>query len=294
MRPITFLPFALALALAAPAGAAWRQVDQSRPASPDGAVEIEIPAGRVTVVGWDQNEVRVTGELDDDGELLVEGSGSHIEIVVDHRRGHGHVEARLEVRVPHGSRLEIDASPNASATIENVDGRVRAEAVNGGITVKGGSSEVEVETVNGGVEIEAPASRIRAESVNGRVVVHGASGDLEASTVNGRLEVNGGRFERARLEIVNGRVAFTGDLSGSALLEVESVSGDVELNLAPDVAADFQVTSFSGDIDNDFGPQAERTSRWTTEKELSFSNGGGGAKVEIHTLSGDVRLRRRQ
>jgi DUF4097 and DUF4098 domain-containing protein YvlB len=292
MRSISLLP--LVLALAAPAGAAWRQVQESRPASADGVVEIEIPSGRVSVVGWDQNEVRVTGELDDDADLEIEGTGAHVEIRVDHRHGHGHAEARIEVRVPRGSRVEVDASPNASVELQGIDGRIRAEAVNGGISVTGGSSEIEVETVNGGVEIEAPASRVRAESVNGRVIIRGASGDIEASTVNGRLEVSGGRFERAHLEIVNGRVLFEGDLSSSALLEIESVSGDVELSLAADVAADFQVTSFSGDIDNDFGPRAERTSRWTTEMELRFTNAGGGAKVEIHTLSGDVRLRKRQ
>jgi DUF4097 and DUF4098 domain-containing protein YvlB len=294
MRTIALLPLPLVIALAAPAGAAWRQVEQSRPASADGVVEIEIPSGRVVVVGWDQNEVRVTGEVDDDAELELDGTGSHIQIGVDSRNGHGQSEARIEVRVPRGSRVEIDASPNASVEVQGVDGRIRAEAVNGGITVEGGSSEIEVETVNGGVEIDAPASRVRAESVNGRVVIEGASGDIEASTVNGRLEVSGGRFERARLEIVNGRVIFAGDLSRTALLEVESVSGDVELILAGDVAADFQVSSFSGEIDNDFGARAERTSRWTTEKELRFSNGGGGASVEIHTLSGDVQLRKRQ
>jgi DUF4097 and DUF4098 domain-containing protein YvlB len=291
MRPITLLP--LLLALATPA-AAWRQVDQTRPATSDGLVEIEIPSGRVSVLGWDRDEVRVSGELENGGQLVIDGRGAHIEISVDREHGHGHAEARLEIRVPHGSRVQVDASPNASVEIQNVDGRVRAEAVNGGISVKGGATEVEVETVNGGVEIDAPASRVRAESVNGRVVIRGASGDIEASTVNGRLEVSGGEFERVRLEIVNGRVVFEGGLSASALLEVESVSGDVELLLPAGVAADFQVTSFSGDIDNDFGPQAERTSRWTTEKELRFASGGGGASVEIHTLSGDVRLRKQQ
>jgi len=294
MRPINLLP--LMLALAVPAGAAWRQVEQSRPASADGVVEIEIPNGRVTVIGWAQNEVRVTGQVDEDAELEIDGSGSHVQIQVDNRHGHGHGqgEARIEVRVPRASRVEIDASPNASAEIQDVSGRIRAEAVNGSVSVRGDSSDVELETVNGAVELQAPAKRVRAESVNGRVVIQGASGDIEASTVNGRLEVSGGRFDRARLEIVNGRVLFDGELSKAAILEVESVSGDVELSLAPGVSADFRVTSFSGDIDNDFGPQAERTSRWTTEKELRFSNGGGGASVEVHTLSGDVRLRRRQ
>lgn len=287
-------PILLWLSLAAWPALGQQRVDETVPASATAAIDIENPGGRVTVVGWDRDEVSVTGRVAERAELQIEGSGSHVEIRVDSHGRHSHDDdSHIEVRVPRRARLEIDATPNASVEINAVDGRIRAEAVNGGITVRGGSDEIEVETVNGPIEVDAPARRLRAESVNGRVVITGASGDIEAATVNGRLEVSGGRFERARLEIVNGRVLFEGELSPTALLEVESVSGDVELSLAEGVAADFSVTSFSGDIDNDFGPQAERTSRFTTEKELNFSNGGGGAKVEIHTLSGDVRLRKR-
>jgi len=34
-------------------------------------------------------------------------------------------------------------------------------------------------------------------------------------------------------------------------------------------------------------------SHYTSEKELEFSTGGGGARVSIHTLSGSVTLRKR-
>jgi hypothetical protein len=71
------------------------------------------------------------------------------------------------------------------------------------------------------------------------------------------------------------------------------VSGAVELALAGATGADFTVSTFSGDIRNELGPPARATSRYTTEKELTFSTGGGGATVTIETLSGTVTLRRR-
>ena len=56
------LPFLL-LTLIAPAARAQSTMDQRRAAEPDGLVEIENPAGSIHVVGWDKNEVTVTGSL---------------------------------------------------------------------------------------------------------------------------------------------------------------------------------------------------------------------------------------
>ena len=60
------------------------------------------------------------------------------------------------------------------------------------------------------------------------------------------------------------------------------------------MAADFSIASFSGDIENDLSDaKPERTSRYTSEKELRFSTGEGGAKVTVQTLSGDIAIRKR-
>jgi DUF4097 and DUF4098 domain-containing protein YvlB len=281
----------------ASAGLAQQRYDETKPARPDGLVEIECSAGVIRVVAWDRDEIQVSTDTQrgDVVEFEVQGSRASIDLENEgHWHGGGsHSGSELAVKVPRGSRLEIDASTNASVSVSGVSGRVSAEAVNGDITLQGVSGEVDAETVNGSIEVDGGAPWVRAESVNGRVLIRGASGAVEAGTVNGRLEVTGGAtFDRARLEVVNGRILFEGRLSGEALLEVESVAGDVELVLPGDVSADFRISSFSGEIDNDFGQRAERTSRWTTEKELHFVQGGGGAKVEVHTLSGDVRLRK--
>lgn len=286
----------LMVALAASQGPAWAQqrIEERRPASPDALVEIENMAGSVRVIGWDRPEVEVKGTLGRGAESL-DFSGNprriHIEVGTD-GNPHG-VQSDLEIRIPAGSRLEIE-SFSAGITVTDVKGSVRVENVNGEISVSGTSDEVDLETVNGGVEVSCRCTRTHAESVNGPVTVRGASGEIEASTVNGTLVVEGGSFDRATLETVNGSIRFEGELGPKASLQIESVGGSVELLLPAKTSADFSITSFSGSIANELeGTTASRTSKYASEKELAFSMGSGDASVHVNTLSGDVTLRKR-
>jgi DUF4097 and DUF4098 domain-containing protein YvlB len=275
------------------AGGAQERVSQSRPAAPDGVVQIDSPSGSIRVIGWDRAEVAVSGTV---------GHGaSGVELRGDKRRTRVEVETEgnphgvnvdLEVRVPAGSDVAIE-SFGASISVSEVQGVVSAETVNGDIRVAEAPREVRAESVNGSVSVSARGGRVHAESVNGAVTVRGASGEVDASTVNGQLTVTGGSFERARAETVNGRILFEAGLDGRGVLEVESVSGAVELVLPAGIAADFTVTTFSGHIRNELGPPARKVDPYTTEQELTFSTGGGGANVTVETLSGGIVLRKK-
>jgi DUF4097 and DUF4098 domain-containing protein YvlB len=283
---------AVLLALAGSAAAQGR-VEERRPAAPDGLVQIDNPAGSTRVVGWDRAEILVTGSLGAGAESVsVEVTRRRAEIGVE-GEGHSHeASADLEIKVPAGSRLEIE-SFNGSIEVSGVKGLVKADTVQGRIVVAEASSEVEAETVNGSVEISGSPQHVQADSVNGSVTVSGASGEVKASTVNGRLSVSGSAFERVGLESVNGRVSFDGELKPGAALDVETVGGSVELRLPARTSAEFTVATFSGEVRNELGPAATSGSRGTSEKELSFTLGGGSAKVGVETLSGDIDIRKR-
>jgi DUF4097 and DUF4098 domain-containing protein YvlB len=283
----------VATLLLAPGGlAAQTTVDQKRPAAPDGAVSIENMAGSVKVTGWDRSEVQVKGTVGAGGELSFDGSGkrTHIEIESDHNPMG--VQSDLEVFVPAASTLEIEGF-QATISVTGVTGSVKAETVNGSITQAGAAKHVELQSVNGDVDVSKAGGRVKAESVNGSVVLHEAAGELEASTVNGKLQVQGGSFERAELESVSGALRFDATLTGRARLAIQTVSGPVELLLAPATGAEFTVSSFSGQITNELGPAATKSSRWTPQSELSFTTGSGGARITIETLSGAINIRKR-
>ena len=139
----------------------------------------------------------------------------------------------------------------------------------------------------------ARRKRVTAESVNGAVSVRGASGEITASTVNGLLSVAGATFSLASLETVSGGVHFEGDLAAKASLSVNSVSGDVELVFPPKVSAEFSITTFSGDIVNELSADKPDKTKYTSQKDLTFTAGSGGADISIETLSGEIALRKR-
>lgn len=286
--------FVLATVLSGPAWlCAQTPVDQTRPAAPDGAVSIENMSGSVKVTGWDRAEVQVKGTVGEGGELSFDGNGKRTHIEVDADRGNPMgIKSDLEVFVPAGSSLDIEGF-QADITVAGVTGSVNAETVNGSITQSGAAQGVELQSVNGTVEVTKATGRVQAETVNGTVTVRDASGDLEASTVNGKLLVAGGTFERVQLESVAGGVRFEGGLAARGTLSVESVSGPVDLYLPAGIGAEFSVSTFSGDITNELGPAAEKTSRWTPGKELSFTTGSGGVRISVETLSGAVHIRKK-
>jgi len=283
----------LATVLLAPVSlAAQTTVDQKRPAAPDGAVSIENMAGSVKVTGWDKAEVQVRGTVGEGGELSFEGSGrrTHIEIEADHNPMG--IKSDLEVFVPAGSSVDIEGF-QATISVTGVLGSVTAETVNGSITQAGAAKHVELQSVNGDVEASKATGRIKAETVNGSVVVRDASGDLEASTVHGKLHVIGGSYDRAEIESVAGTVRFEAALTSRASLSIETVSAPVELLLPATVSAEFQVSSFSGRINNELGPAAEKRGKWTPQTELGFTTGSGGARITLETLSGAIDIRKR-
>lgn len=280
-----------ALALCAMPALGQERVDERQPAAADGTVVIESRGGSLRIEGWERNEVAVSGTLGPGAErVAVRGQGRKTRVEVEPGVHERVAQADLEIKVPARSQVSVE-SFQARVEVSGVSGSVRVETVNGGIAVSGAADQVDVESVNGGVTVRGRSAHVHAESVNGPVTVGDPGPDVQAGTVNGPLSVTGSRgLQRAHLESVNGPLVFDGDLAPRATLEVENVSGSVELALASP-AADFEISTFTGAIVNELGPPARRSDDDDEPgRELVFSVGGGGARVTVRTLSGRVKL----
>lgn len=277
---------------AAACGRAEESVDRSVPAAPDGTVTIKNTAGSITVEGWAEAKLTVTGTLGDGTERLdvtTEGRRIIVEVVLPrHAR---HVEGSdLHIRLPQGSRVEVEAV-SASVEVGDVRGALDLDAVSGDITARGAASEITAQTVSGLIVIEATSAKIAAESVSGNVTVEGVRGDVELSTVSGDVSLKAaGAVDRLRFSSVSGELRFNGALSSRATLKAETHSGNITLALGDKPEGDFSVTTFSGDIENAFGPRGKRTSRYAPGRELEFTLGDAATRVDVSTFSGNVFL----
>ncbi len=287
---LTTVPFAASL---------WadQRVEETRPAEPDARIEIDIVSGSIRVTGWDREEVRVTGTIGDDVDAL-EFSGSarslsiELDVPEEWGRRHRDIDADLDISVPLQARLTVE-TVSADITVSNLSGTAELGSVSGQVRLTGRPDRAELESVSGDIRVDGDQTAISAETVSGQIELRGVAESVEAASVSGDIEVFANRVDRASFESVSGSIDFTGSLGPGARLDAEAHSGNVTLELPADTSATFEIETFSGNIENEFGPPAEKSGGFTPSKWLKFTTGSGEARITVESFSGNVRLKKR-
>jgi len=266
-------------------------INETRPLASTGTLSVSNTAGSIVVRGWDRNEVAITGELDgDSAKLEISGDSKALSVAVRAPgRSRGSVdEARLELRVPARAQLRLDAV-SADISVAGTSGPISTKSVSGDVQLDVGSGEIEASTVSGDLIVKAPAFKTALNSVSGDLRASGLRGTLKAETVSGEMEVRGGSFREVSLQSVSGDVDLDLSLEDTATLSAETLSGDIVLRLPKAPNAQLSMKTFSGSLRNGFN--AERAERGT--RKVSATLGGGRGTIDLHTFSGDIRVDRR-
>jgi DUF4097 and DUF4098 domain-containing protein YvlB len=270
------MAIAAVLLAAAPLANAAQNLSKSAAVAADAAIDVSNVEGRVDVTAWDRNEVELTALLESDKDKLeFEATERQVRIKVvrpdDNYRGPH--EAILTLKIPKGARIS-------------------AETVSADITVAGVLGEQRLESVSGEVRTQAYDAPVKLSTVSGDGTINGTGGKaaVTVASVSGGLTINLAAAERLNARSISGDIDAHAELMPNARVEMETVSGEIKLTTKPPVNAEFDMESFSGDIDNCFGQKARDKSRYGPGSELSFTQGSGGARVSINSLSGDITI----
>ncbi len=270
-----------------------KEVNRSLDAVADGEIMIYNTSGSIEIVGWSRNSIKLEAYLGDDVEELVfERDGDEILIKVKVPNRHwGDIDADLKIYAPEHSSIEV-SGVSADIEVEDIRGELSLETVSGDVEVSGAESDVGAESVSGDIEVSGNGKEAdtNAGTVSGDVVLTNLAGNIAGASVSGDVEIDGGSYREAYVESVSGDLSFFADLQNGGELTMESVNGTIEVEFSNKVSARFEIETFNGDIDNCFGPQAERSSRYSPGLELSFTVGDGDSEVSIETLNGDVYI----
>lgn len=142
------------------------------------------------------------------------------------------------------------------------------------------------------LEVSVPANLlVEASSVSGDVSVTGAHGDVSANSVSGDIHLDRLHASAVHANTVSGDVDVQVDeFTGRGDLSFHSVSGDVILALPRDFGADLSMSTVSGDIDTDF-PLTLGAGGRTSRGKMTARIAAGGRRLDVSTVSGDLRLR---
>jgi len=123
-------------------------------------------------------------------------------------------------------------------------------------------------------------------TVNGDVVVRNVEGDLEAHTLNGDI-VDTGAAGSLVAQAVNGdvRVSLRAVPPPRGRLQLETINGNVTLELPAGAGADLELSTVAGRIEGVPYLQAA-----ATDGTVRARLGRGGLPVRLRTIRGDIRI----
>jgi len=298
MKPL--LSSALFLALGA-AGVAFAQtpIQQTMSADADARIDISNVKGSITVSGWDEQKITVTGSLGKGAKgLAIGGDTRHLTVKVeppdrgffswssDTQMG----DTTLEIKVPRGAALKIEAV-SADVIVGGVDGAsLNVESVSGKLRLDSGAKQLEIDSVSGNVDLTAKSDKAHVETVSGNIRARGLGGEVRLETVSGDIDADNAGYRLLDAGSVSGDLNLRGAPAADANIAVKTMSGDVHLRLPDSAPARLRAKTFSGDIRSDFGKVFEPDHG--PGANLDATLGSGSAQVQIETFSGDIEIRK--
>jgi hypothetical protein len=155
--------------------------------------------------------------------------------------------------------------------------------------------------------VRVPAGLVlRAGTVSGDLIAEDLEGDLELHSVSGDASLTTGRGERVTVETVSGHVeimdvrapevygntvsgnvTFRGPVLDKGSYEFTTTSGDISVGLPREPNAVLSAATFSGRFTSDM-PVSQASGR--RRHRVSATWGTGSARLDIESLSGDIRI----
>ena len=275
-------------------------INVTRPAAPTVHLSITNIKGAVNVTAWDRNEVQVGGNLGDGAvPLTIDGSENNLEIKVQAQGQSGWLNwssdnamsaTRLDINVPRGASLKINVV-SAPISVDGIDGGdIDINSVSGKVRIDAHTPQVEVKTVSGEIALAGKSSSASLQSVSGDILAPALGAETAVQTVSGHIQATGGPWQRLSLSTVSGDAQITGSLTPAGTIDVDSMSGDVQLQLPQALSSSVHAKTFSGNLRSDFGtPKQPEHGPGST---LDTIAGSGAGKISIETFSGDLRIRK--
>lgn len=179
---------------------------------------------------------------------------------------------RTNVSFCTGDTLHIGAASGRINVSDAQFSRIDAGSTSGTVSILDSAGDVSATCTSGNVETENITGSVKAGSTSGTVRVTNVTGDVDIKNTSGSAYVL-----QEQKEI--------GDI------HVGLISGTVEVKLNSDAAFDLDIESTSGGFSTDFDETVSGSmSKKVVGEDLSGKVNGGGAQVDLSTVSGGIRV----
>jgi DUF4097 and DUF4098 domain-containing protein YvlB len=290
----------------------------SRTMNVTGPIRLEVTnaAGDIVVNGSTDGKVHVKAAIRASGFSLVnprqridelvanppvEQKGDTVRIGKDLARLRN-ITVSYTIEVPRETEVSMTVV-SGSQTIRGVRGPVKVTSVSGSIHAEQIDQYAQLSTVSGSINANDMGDDVRASSASGKVTVSNVKGDVninvlsgatqvaklggrvEATTASGSIDVQGAKSD-VKIHAATGRVNVQGDPGTNSYWNLNTVSGTVQLRVPQNANFHLSADAVSGEIRTDIPIVIEEQGKHSLRARM----GDGGGRVEVRTVSGEIRL----
>jgi DUF4097 and DUF4098 domain-containing protein YvlB len=279
-------------------------------------LELTNASGDVDITGSSDGKVRVHGDVRVSGmgfgdpqqrldETLanppIEQKSDTIRIGKE-MSGLRHLSIAYTIQVPHDTEVSVTVASGAQA-VRGVRGPVKMRAASGSIRVEKIDRDAQLTTASGSVSANDVGDDVRVSSASGSVNVTNTKGDVRVNAIAGTIQVlrPGARVETdtasgaidiqgasndVKAHAASGRVSVQGNPAANSYWELKTVSGSVLLKVPASANFHLSAQAVSGEIRTDIPIMIEEQGK----RVLRARMGRGGARVDVQTVSGEIRV----
>lgn len=279
-------------------------------------VTLSTENGRVSVRGWDKQELRAQTkeggtkiELRKPGTIDASSPAARVEVLVSDKAGEDEAEVDDD-SCASNSDVTLDVPRGATVYLKTQDGDIEiedvteahAETVGGRIDLRHISKATDATSVGGDVSLEDSGGRARINTIGGVIEVTDlrpldASDFLKLRSVSGDILLDRVASARVEATTITGVLKMMGSLVRGGIYSFTTTTGDATLVLPAD--SSFKLTakvSEGGEIITEFPLQYRGAASPTGPVQaarLVGTYGTGEATVNMVSFSGTLRLRKR-
>ncbi|WP_299793558.1 DUF4097 family beta strand repeat-containing protein [uncultured Shewanella sp.] len=312
MKPSQILSYlAIPLILVANMAIAAQSVDKQLSVGDNLKLNIKVLRGEIKISSWDKNEISVKGTLDELSEgFILDKQGNQVTLEDKMPRnfnGNNSKGSDFIIKVPKNLTLDAEGL-SSSYNLSSLSGIIGVYSVSGDIEASDITNQTFIHTVSGDIQTSNLAGKIKLDTVSGAIEDRNSNGEISYKLVSGELTANSSA-ENVSIELISGdgkvqlsevnelRVqTISGDISLKmtglkSRANLDSVSGDIALNLPENIAANFNINGGpGGKIRNKLTDDEPKKEKYSPTSYLKFQTVSGGADIKISTISGSIEL----
>jgi hypothetical protein len=280
------------------------------------ALDVEVPSGDLQILYGREGQVSISGvakasagaKLDDNffpAVLTIEQEGNHLTVRHVPSPAYSEEGVRVLYRIDVPYRTEVTSRLNRGRqNIRGILGPVKAVAGNGDIKASYVSKGLQARVDNGNLDLQVIGEHVEAKTGRGNISCARVAQGVSAETGDGDITFmvvgpSSATVKKGagRIDVGGARSSFVGSTDGGDLhikalphddWQLNSVSGNIRVELAPAAKFELDATTDSGNVLVDREDIAKPDA---AVSHLHQRVNGGGKHIEAHTNAGTIVIR---